>query len=128
MFTTKLGICTVSPLMYQHVTDVIFEGIIKESMLSVSTSTETTQDCDLTFEEESAIHCVDGYVIRQLKIDKANVQMLPLLELLTYSDNNLVDNDPMRYWVHSVNRGGSTRITFQCFYDIEINIRRFQGG
>ena len=56
-FTSKLGIGTLSPLLYQHITDVIFESIIKESISSstvgFSTSTGATQDCGLTFEEES---------------------------------------------------------------------------
>ena len=56
--------------------------------------------------------------------------MLPLLELLTYSESSPVDDDPMRDWVNMVNRRGPTRITneaFQYFYDniIELHIRRF---
>ena len=131
-FASKLGIGTVSPLLYQHITDIIFESIIKESTststVDFSMSTGATQDCGLTFEEESAIHYVGGYVIRQLKMDKANVQMLPLLEQLTYSENSQADDDPMRHWVNQINRGGLTRITqeaFRCFYNIEITIRRF---
>ena len=131
-FASKLHIGTISPLLYQHVTDVIFEKIIKESMgtstIGISTSTGVTEDCGLTFEEENAIHYVGGYVIRQLKIDKANVQILPLLEQLTYSESSPLDDDPTRHWVNQVNRGGLTRITneaFRCFYCIEIIIRRF---
>ena len=45
----KLGVGTVSPLLYQHTTDVIFENIIKESMstsiVGFSMSTGATQDC-----------------------------------------------------------------------------------
>ena len=130
-FASNLSIDTVSPLLYQHVTDVIFESIIRESLsmspVAHTTSTEATQDAGLTFEEENALHYVGGYVIRELKLDKANVQMLPLLEQLTYSESNPVD-DPMRCWINQVNRGGLTRITneaFQCFYDIEINVRHF---
>ena len=130
-FACSLGIGTLSPLLYQHITDVLFETIIKES-LSVSTdgstSTGDTQDSGLTFEEGSAIQYVGGYVISELKLDKANVQMLPLLELLTYSESSPVDDDPMRDWVNMVNRGGLTRITnkaFRCFYDIELHIRCF---
>ena len=102
-FASELGIGTLSPLLYQHITDVIFERIIKESVTSVSTvaCTSSTPSGDaqvpgLTFEEECAIHYVGGYVIRELKLDKANVEMLPLLELLTYSDSPAGgDDDPM---------------------------------
>ena len=128
-FASKLGIGTVSPLLYQHITDVIFESIIKESMnISTVGFTGAMQDCGLTFEEESAIHYVGGYVIRQLKIDKANAQMLPLLEQLTYSEDNSADDDSTRHWINQVNRGGLTKITneaFRCFYNIEIMVRRF---
>lgn len=81
------------------------------STVGISTSTGATEDCSLTFEEESTIHNVGGYVIRQLKIDKANVQMLPLLEQLTYSESSPVDDDPMRHWVNQVDRGELTKIT-----------------
>jgi len=36
-FASELGIGTLSPLLYQHITNVIFEHIIKESVTIVST-------------------------------------------------------------------------------------------
>ena len=101
----------MSPLLYQHITDMLFESLSVST--DGSTSTGDTQDSGLTYEEESAIHYVGGYVIRELKLDKANVH--PLLELLTYSESSLVDDDPMRDWVSMVNRGGLTRITNEAF-------------
>ena len=65
-------------------------------------------------------------MIRQLKSDKANLHMLPLLQQLT--ENSPVVDDPPRCWINQVNRGGLTRITneaFKCFCDIEIIVRRF---
>ena len=65
-------------------------------------------------------------LIRQLKSDKANSEMIPLLEQL--EETSPVFDDPTRCWINLVNRGGLTRITneaFKCFCDIEIIIRRF---
>ena len=53
--------------------------------------------------------------------------MLPLLEKLTDTENRTEVGDSC-HWVTSINRGGLTKITdeaFQCFYDIEVHIRRF---
>ena len=74
-FTAKLDISAVPPLLYQHVTDTIFEKIIKDSFsLSVpyhtAASTPVMEErVALTYEEENAVHYVGGYVIRELKKD-----------------------------------------------------------
>ena len=60
---------TVPPLLYQHLTDEIFEGIIK-SFCGSLTSNNTVSKEDivaLSNEEETAIHYVGGYVIHELK-------------------------------------------------------------
>ena len=65
---------TVPPLLYQHLTDEIFEGIIK-SFCGSLTSNNTVSKEDivaLSNEEENAIHYVGGYVIHELKKDKSN--------------------------------------------------------
>ena len=67
-----------------------------------------------------------GHVIRQLKSDKANFEMIPFLKQL--EENSPVIDDPTCCWINLVNRGGLTRITnetFKCFCDIEIIIRQF---
>ena len=56
----------------------------------------STEDPGLTLEEENELHYVGGYVIREFKLDKTNVQMIPLVEQLTYSEKSLFDDDPMR--------------------------------
>lgn len=120
---------TVPPLLYQHLTDEIFEGIIKKFCGS-PTSNDTAPEEDtvvLSNEEENAIHYVGGYVIRELKKDKSNSKMLPLLEHLTDTEKRATINEAQQ-WITSINRGGLTKITdtaFQCFCDIEVSIRRF---
>ena len=121
----------VPPLLYQHITDELFEDVIKKSIDSeapVSDHENSMNDViTLNDEEENAIHYVGGYVIRELKKDPLNSFMLPLLEKLTDTEKHPTI-DPTRQWITSVNRGGLTKITdeaYQCFYDIEITIRRF---
>lgn len=156
-FTAKLGTTPIPPLLYQHITDVIFESVIKESIkspaseptlttngatpiaqeldstaseptLTTSGTTPIAQELDaLTYEEENVVRYVGGYVIRELKKDKVNSYVLPLLEKLTDTENRTEVGDSC-HWVTSINRGGLTKITdeaFQCFYDIEVHIRRF---
>ena len=121
---------TVPPLLYQHLTDEIFEGVIKK-FCGPLTSNNTAPKEDtvvLSNEEENAIHYVGGYVIRELKKDKFNSRMrLPLLEHLTDAEKRPTI-DEARQWITSINRGGLTKISntaFQCFCDIEVSIRRF---
>jgi len=55
------------PIFYQHISDEIFERLIKETVTSPEES-EVTEDYDelLTFEEENAVHYVGGYICRTL--------------------------------------------------------------
>ena len=120
---------TVPPLLYQHVTDEIFEGLIKKfcGSLTANTTAPTEDTVVLSNEEENIIHYVGGYVIQELKKDKCNSSMLPLLESLTDLEKRPTI-DAAQQWITSVNRGGLTKITdaaFQCFCDIEVSIRRF---
>ena len=118
----------VPPLLYQHITDELFEDIIKESFeISSKMPVSETNDVDvLSNDEENAIHYVAGYVLWQLKKDYCNSLILPLLEKLTDTEKRSTV-DAKQQWVTSVDRGGLTKITdeaFKCFYDIEIAIRR----
>ena len=95
----------------------VFEIIIKESM-SISTvgfsmSTGATQDCGLTFEEESTVHYVGRYVIKWIRpMSKCS----PCWNSShSYSENSPADDDPMQHWVNPVNSGGLTRITQEAF-------------
>ena len=99
-----------------------------EPTLTTNGATPIAQELDaLTYEEENVVRYVGGYVIRELKKDKVNSYVLPLLEKLTDTENRTEVGDSC-HWVTSINRGGLTKITdeaFQCFYDIEVHIRRF---
>ena len=77
LFASELGIRLLSPLLYQHITGVIFERIIENKLTPVFSATDTLDDViedigltyGLTYGEENAVHYVGGYVIRQLKSD-----------------------------------------------------------
>ena len=121
----------VPPLLYQHITDELFEDIIKKS-LGVSTKLPASESATnveaLSNEEENAIHYVGGYVLRELKKDHSNSSILPLIEKLTVTEKRSTRIEPSQQWVMSVDRGGLTKITdeaFQCFCDIEIAMRRY---
>lgn len=121
----------VPPLLYQHITDELFEDIIKISfgMSTKLPASESAANVEaLSNEEENAIHYVDGYVLRELKKDHSNSSILPLIEKLTISEKRPARIDPSQQWVMSVDRGGLTKITdeaFQCFCDIETAMRRY---
>jgi len=75
-FIAKLGITGASPLLYQHLTDVVFESKIKE-MVDFSSpvapltcgSTAVEEETALSYEEENVVRYVGGYVIRELLKD-----------------------------------------------------------
>ena len=56
------------PLLYQHITDKVFELCIKNNMPTETTrvSDESDGQQTLSFEEENALRYVGGYAIRNL--------------------------------------------------------------
>ena len=67
-------------------------------------------------------------MLRELKKDRPNSSILPLIEKLTVTEKRAIRIEPSQQSVTSVDRGGLTKITdevFQCFCDIEIAVRRF---
>lgn len=114
-FSAKLGISTVSSLLYQHVNDVIFERLVKESVTLPTSEPTMANHVDIPIMEEkialihteqNAIHCVSGYVIRELKKDKMNSDMLPLLEKLI---ENKTEIDDSQQRITSVNKVDSPK-------------------
>ena len=134
-----LGHCEVDkePMLYQHVTDELFEMRIKE--LVSSTIPEPGEDNIgmLTFEEENAVRYVGGYVICSLKQQRKHEDVCHILEELTdnspRSEQDGVNNEnepeaPANDWIAIINWGGLTKITtdvYQLFYTIELCTRRY---
>ena len=117
-FGVTLRVRTIPPLLYQHVTHVLFEATIKECVSS-AISQSAIDTVVLTYKEENAVYYIGGYVVHELKKYQCYKQMVPLLEMLTEAGSR-TDNDECRRWTSSVNRGGLTMITdeaFRCFRD-----------
>ena len=109
------------------ITDEIFEFLMKDEFdLNGPTGFEE-QTPHLTFEEENAVHFVGDYVLRVIKEDPKNFNILPLvLKLINIEKNSHVGSS--QEWLVSIDRGGLIGITdeaFQCFYSIELLIRRY---
>ena len=121
----------VPPLLYQYITDELFEYVIKitfEMSTKLPACANAANVEALSNEEENAIHYVGGYVLLELKKDRSNLSILPLIEKLTVTEKRATRIEPSQQWVTSVDKGGLTKITdeaFQCFCDIEIAVRRF---
>jgi len=133
-----LGLCKLDkgPMLYQHVTDELFEMRIKDVVCPSSDdvcSEVTTVTC-LTFEEANAVRYIDGYVVHSLKQQKKHEDVFPILEELTDKsprdgqENEDQPEGPEMEWIKSIDRGGLTRITtdaYQLFYAIELRTRKY---
>ena len=115
------------PLLYQHVTDKVFELCIKKNLPSETTrvSEESDDQQKLSFEEENALRYVRGYVIWNLMQKTKDSGVRHVLSDL--KDDGATWEGPAQEWVNSIDRGGLTRITteaFRVFYAIEMCVRR----
>jgi len=128
-FALQLGV-RVSPLFYQHITDEIFNELIKNTF-EVQTRTNILEKTTLSFEEENVVHYVGGYVLHSLMKDPGNSGILPLLEKLCCNEDSAYVGTHVGtscQWTKSLDRGGLTHITdeaFQCFYEIEVVCRQY---
>ena len=113
---------SVEPMFYQHLTDELFDMLIKNTVKPLIICSEL-QCQSLTYEEENAVRYVGGYVLRTLA-QKSNDAIKSILQALMCADGE----GPAQDWVNEVDRGGLTRITgpaFQLFYSIELCMRRY---
>ena len=65
-FGVTLGVRAMPPLLYQHITDVLFETIIKECVNSATcqSGSRAIDAIALTYEEDNAIYYIGGYVMQ----------------------------------------------------------------
>ena len=126
-FLTK-GDLEPYPMLYQHVTQELFETIVGKK-LEIRETARTDSTVNLTAEEENVVRYIGGYVIRMLK--KAHHQdkeIMDILDMLTISStqSSSHDQDSQR-WIKALDRGGLIYISdeaFHCFCAIEVGIRR----
>jgi len=70
-------IVQATPLLYQHITDQVFESIIRRSfIIPVTESTDDDNGSELTYQDKNVIHYVGGYAIRHLKKDCNNATLV----------------------------------------------------
>ena len=118
------------PLFYQHITDEIFNLLIKQRIKMPSQESQLEENDEmfeemLTFEEENAVRYVYGYVIRVLKKQILDSDVVKILDEFIEEDK---ENQDANTWVAVVDRGGLVRITeeaYQLFYAIETNVRSY---
>ena len=125
-FACEIGV-RVTALFFQHITDDLFNAILKEKfgVSQYTRDNDVNELPDLTYEEQNAVHYVGGYVLHALKKSKVNADILPIVDKLIVSGGEHTGTSQI--WLKSVDRGGLTDITdetYQCFYAIEVTIRR----
>ena len=129
---------SASPLFYQHITDLLFNSLVKMNT-PVQLVAQTGTPSRLTYEEENALYYVAGYVVRELKKRQSKLKgQQPLdkelnlcLTEISNSDVNLEectgDEVSASDWTIEINRGGLKFVnseTYQFFHAMEMAIRR----
>ena len=122
-FLVSVGLAK-EPLFYQHITDEIFNLLIKQSIeIPYKESQLEEYEEMLTFEEENAVRYVGGYVLRVLKKQILDSDVTKILDEFVEEDK---ENQDANTWVAAVDRGGLVVITeeaYQLFYAIETCVR-----
>lgn len=131
------GFSRLSPLVYQHVTEKLFGGLIKDHFKDKL----ETSDVDippLTTDEENIIRYAAGYVPFKLlkKYEKmiisssSQVDTVGIIECLSTMAVNGEESDMLEYtakWTRLVNRGGLFEVNdtaFMLFKEIEVQVRK----
>jgi len=112
---------------YQHITDEVFESLVKEAVVVPEAGPEDEYDEVLTYEEENAVCYVGSYVVYSLK-SKEEKELNDILNDLTDNDPDSHAEGPAQEWISAIDRGGLTHITtdvYQLFYAVETCIRRY---
>jgi len=119
------------PMLYQHVTDELFDLIIKEDVTSnfnLQGNFMQETDVPLSFEEENTVRYIGGYLIRTVR-ETSNDGVKAILSDLTADSSTVTDDDSDhgQAWINAIDRGGLVKVTteaYRCFYAIESCIRR----
>ena len=117
------------PLFYQTLTDELFNQLLKKRLTAVQDEggNEDFRCAELTFEEESAVRYVGGYVVRKLREQPNCVKFIPLLNEMVCEDSQN-ENSLSASWTNAIDRGGLVKITHeanQIFLAIECCVRRY---
>jgi len=119
-----------TPVLYQHLTDIIFKDML-HTRYSVSTSATEENPVPLTDDEANAMRYVAGYMCRHLR-KKIETSCHPLKEemvlcLMTMvKDKDDTSSGPCEEWTDLVDRGGLWHVrenTHSFFLCLEEELR-----
>ena len=130
-WTTFLSECQipVRPVLYQHLTDIIFKTLLQNHFRIVQL--DTTDSSDSTSHERSALRYASGYICRHLhkKLERENHDLKEEMILCLVSlgrDTNSEECGSDEEWLKLMDRGGLYHVketTFQLFCAIENQAR-----
>lgn len=131
-WTTFLATCTVpvEPVLYQHLTDILFRRFIHEHFEILHLEQGTSSE--ITHHEGNALRYAAGYVCRHLrkKIERENSEIKEELVLclmeLTKNRNSEEGCGTDEEWTNMIDRGGLWHVketTFKLFCAIEDEVR-----
>ena len=121
-----------SRTLYQHITDVVFNHLIKEHYTTISEPTPDPCTSTLEYNEKNALRYISGYISRQVYRNLKDSKHILKDELcLCLSEMNDVDPDEMEdessEWISVIDRGGLkhvTNTTYSMFASMEIELRK----
>ena len=124
-----------TPILYQHLTDLIFRRLICEKY-KIPDRRSATNETNITYNEANVLRYAAGYVVRQTvkKIKKMNhkseKELLCCVSKLIKGGKENVDNESHLFseeWTALVDRGGLWYVhetTFHLFCAFEKEVRR----
>ena len=119
-----------APVLYQHLTDIIFKELLREKY-SVSANDSERAGPVITLDEANVLRYVAGYVCRHLrkKIEASNRPLKEdmVLYLMTMvKDKSEASSGPCEEWTNLVDRGGLWHVqenTHSLFLCLEEEVR-----
>ena len=123
---------TVRPVVYQHLTDVIFRKFLSDHFKIEYLDSTTDDDLEMRKNEKGVLRYIAGYICRHLrqKLERESHQfreemILCLMELVKCKDSEeLCATD--EEWTDLIDRGGLWRVkefTYQFFHAVEDAVR-----
>ena len=118
----------VQPVLFQHLTDVIFKTLVEDYFKIEYLEQETVEVP--TSDENNVIRYIAGYLCRHLRknLERENHELKEemILCLMALTKDKPEEVDETEEWTKKVDRGGLWYVketTFQLFYAIEHQIR-----
>ena len=128
----QLSGAEATPTLYQHITDIIFNFLIKEHFISSEPTQAITSTPTLDYNERNALRYITGYISRKLyRTLKDSSHKLKDELCLCIAELNDVDPDELSEesndWMRAVDRGGLkhvTNMTFAMLASAEVELRK----